>query len=320
MNVIKMGYPNKCACPEGTSMTTPPFKILADDNIPLWGNIRRKAEGEEGPEWVVRSKFEDKISGFMLEKNLHAKRLGEMLNQHRNRMPEQFSQILATIGKSQTPTPKPDAPNFSITARSGTTTHDPPYPTSPSLTTVDNTKRTIEEERAEGEEKTTIQGKETPYRLPYSYQPTILEGHDSYDKGSQEELVPKGGRHRLFQTTMSYRTFGSNKCFGRLRVLEMDEDELVLIILGRPFLITACAVIDVHKGKLSLRVRNETVTFNIGKYMRSKYSRDDYLYCADHTTKLIHEQWVDTVNYDGKWIEMEEDNPEEIRAVSFYPR
>ncbi|GJU41863.1 reverse transcriptase domain-containing protein [Tanacetum coccineum] len=67
-------------------------------------------------------------------------------------------------------------------------------------------------------------------------------------------------------------------------VLEMDEDELVSIILRRPFLATAQAVIDVHEGKLNLRVRNETVTFNIRKSMKSKYSRDDYLYCADHTT------------------------------------
>ncbi|GJY32357.1 hypothetical protein Tco_0415852 [Tanacetum coccineum] len=93
------------------------------------------------------------------------------------------------------------------------------------------------------------------------------------------------------------------------------------IILGRPFFATARAVIDIHEGKLSLRVKNETVTFNIGKYMRYRYSRNDYLYCADHTAKLVHEQWVDTVDHDGKWIETEkEDNPEEIRAVSFYPR
>ncbi|GJX26777.1 hypothetical protein Tco_0233073 [Tanacetum coccineum] len=44
-----------------------------------------------------------------------------------------------------------------------------------------------------------------------------------------------------------------------------------------------------------------------GKSMRSKYSRDDYLYCADHTAKLVREQWVDTVDHDGKWVEREED-------------
>nr|GEW38595.1 hypothetical protein [Tanacetum cinerariifolium] len=55
-------------------------------------------------------------------------------------------------------------------------------------------------------------------------------------------------------------------------VLEMDEYELVPIILGRPFLATARAVIDVHEGELSLRVETETVTFNIGKSKKSKHS------------------------------------------------
>ncbi|GJR39052.1 DNA-directed DNA polymerase [Tanacetum coccineum] len=101
----------------------------------------------------------------------------------------------------------------------------------------------------------------------------------------------------------------------------MDEDELVLIILGWPFLATARAVIDVHEGKLSLRVGSETVTFNIRKSMKSKHSRDDYLYCADYTAKLVQEQWVDTVNHDVKWtkVEVEEDS-NEVQAVSFYPR
>ncbi|GKB82289.1 DNA-directed DNA polymerase [Tanacetum coccineum] len=75
-------------------------------------------------------------------------------------------------------------------------------------------------------------------------------------------------------------------------VLEMDEDELVPIILGRPILATARAVIDVHEGKLSLRVGSETITFNIGKSMKSKHSHDDYLYCVDHTAKLVQERWV----------------------------
>nr|GFD29926.1 hypothetical protein [Tanacetum cinerariifolium] len=71
----------------------------------------------------------------------------------------------------------------------------------------------------------------------------------------------------------------------------------------RPFLATARAVIDVHKGKLSLRVGSKTVTFNIGKAMKAKYSRDDYLHYADHTVKLVREQWVDTIDHDRKWVE-----------------
>nr|GEV85385.1 hypothetical protein [Tanacetum cinerariifolium] len=104
-------------------------------------------------------------------------------------------------------------------------------------------------------------------------------------------------------------------------VLEMEEDDLVSIILGRPFLATARAVIDIHKGKLSLRVRSETITFNIGKSMKSKHSRDDYLYCANHTVKLVQEQWVNTVNHDGKWTEEEEEeDSNKALVVSFYLR
>nr|GEU44666.1 callose synthase 3 [Tanacetum cinerariifolium] len=50
--------------------------FFPNDNILPWGNIRQKAEGEEGPEWVVMSKVEDNISNFMLEKNLYGKGLG----------------------------------------------------------------------------------------------------------------------------------------------------------------------------------------------------------------------------------------------------
>ncbi|GJT96895.1 hypothetical protein Tco_1092413 [Tanacetum coccineum] len=55
--------------------------------------------------------------------------------------------------------------------------------------------------------------------------------------------------------------------------------------------------------------------------MKSKHSRDDYLYCADHTVKLVQEQWVNTVNHDGKWTEEEEgEDSNKALAVSFYPR
>ncbi|GJV73512.1 DNA-directed DNA polymerase [Tanacetum coccineum] len=104
-------------------------------------------------------------------------------------------------------------------------------------------------------------------------------------------------------------------------VLEMDEDELVPIILERTFLATTRVVIDMHEGKLSLIVGSETITFNIGNSMKSKHSRDDYLYYADHTAKLVQEQWVDTVNHDGKWTEdEEEEDSNKALTVSFYPR
>ena len=51
-------------------------------------------------------------------------------------------------------------------------------------------------------------------------------------------------------------------------VLDMEEDEEVPLILGRPFLATGRALIDVQKGELTLRVNKEEVMFNIYQAMR----------------------------------------------------
>ncbi|GKC50872.1 hypothetical protein Tco_1073617 [Tanacetum coccineum] len=110
--------------------------------------------------------------------------------------------------------------------------------------------------------------------------------------------MPKGAK--VLKDLLSHKEKLEKVASSFKLILEIDKDELVPIILGRPFLATARAVIDVHEGKLSLRVRSETVTFNIGKSMKSKHNRDDYLYCTDHAAKLVQEQWVDTVNHDRK--------------------
>ncbi|XP_062093475.1 uncharacterized protein LOC133799477 [Humulus lupulus] len=50
-------------------------------------------------------------------------------------------------------------------------------------------------------------------------------------------------------------------------VLDMKEDENVPIILGRPFLSTGKALIDMQKGELKLRVQGEEMVFNVFKTM-----------------------------------------------------
>ncbi|KAL5545044.1 hypothetical protein UlMin_008828 [Ulmus minor] len=51
-------------------------------------------------------------------------------------------------------------------------------------------------------------------------------------------------------------------------MLDMEEDQEVPLILGRPFLATERALIDVQKGELILRVNKEEVMFNIHQAMR----------------------------------------------------
>ena len=48
-------------------------------------------------------------------------------------------------------------------------------------------------------------------------------------------------------------------------IMKMEEDTQVPLLLGRPFLATEAALIDVQKGELTLRVGNEAVHFNINR-------------------------------------------------------
>ena len=51
-------------------------------------------------------------------------------------------------------------------------------------------------------------------------------------------------------------------------VLDIEEDREVPIILGRPFLATVQALIDVREDNLTLRVNGEEVKFNISQAMK----------------------------------------------------
>ena len=50
-------------------------------------------------------------------------------------------------------------------------------------------------------------------------------------------------------------------------IMKMEEDTQVLILLGRPFLATGVALIDVPKGELTLRLGDEAVHFNLNKIL-----------------------------------------------------
>ncbi|GJR60975.1 putative reverse transcriptase domain-containing protein [Tanacetum coccineum] len=64
-------------------------------------------------------------------------------------------------------------------------------------------------------------------------------------------------------------------------VLDMKEDRKIPIILGRPFLATAHAMIDVFNKKISFKVGDETITFDIEKSMRFPPLDDDTCHSVD---------------------------------------
>ncbi|GKE42913.1 DNA-directed DNA polymerase [Tanacetum coccineum] len=67
------------------------LRFYQNNDVPPWENSRPKEVGENGLDWVVRSKFEDELAGFMLKKKFYMKGLGEMFDQYRRGIHEQFS-------------------------------------------------------------------------------------------------------------------------------------------------------------------------------------------------------------------------------------
>ena len=53
-------------------------------------------------------------------------------------------------------------------------------------------------------------------------------------------------------------------------VIDIEEDKQVPLLLGRPFLATGVALIDVKKGKLTLRVGDEAVHFNLNHTLKQQ--------------------------------------------------
>ncbi|XP_073123440.1 uncharacterized protein [Henckelia pumila] len=70
-------------------------------------------------------------------------------------------------------------------------------------------------------------------------------------------------------------------------VLDMEDDVEMQLILGRPFLATGKAIIDVQKGKFSLRVGEEDITFDV--FDAIKHSLHDHdCYKIDSLDSLVY--------------------------------
>ena len=60
-------------------------------------------------------------------------------------------------------------------------------------------------------------------------------------------------------------------------ILDMEEDSQVPLLLGRPFLATRAALIDMQKGVLTLRVGEEAANFNLPQGLKNLDTyREDY--------------------------------------------
>ncbi|GKE41238.1 reverse transcriptase domain-containing protein, partial [Tanacetum coccineum] len=72
---------------------------------------------------------------------------------------------------------------------------------------------------------------------------------------------------------------------------EMEEDSKVPLILGRPFLYTADAIIRVKQKQLNLGVGTERMIFNIDSAMKQSYSNDDTCFSIDVIDEILEEDF-----------------------------
>ncbi|XP_016172972.1 uncharacterized protein LOC107615422 [Arachis ipaensis] len=70
-------------------------------------------------------------------------------------------------------------------------------------------------------------------------------------------VIPKGVIENLFVRVGKF-IFPAN-----FVILDLEEEGNDSIILGRPFLATARAIIDVEQGKMTLRINDEKITLNV---------------------------------------------------------
>ncbi|GJT05311.1 DNA-directed DNA polymerase [Tanacetum coccineum] len=71
-------------------------------------------------------------------------------------------------------------------------------------------------------------------------------------------------------------------------ILDTREDYRISIILGRPFLATARTMIDVFNKKITLRVGNEEVIFDVDQSIKRSPAEDDECYGIDYLDITIH--------------------------------
>nr|GEW85140.1 hypothetical protein [Tanacetum cinerariifolium] len=88
-------------------------------------------------------------------------------------------------------------------------------------------------------------------------------------------------------------------------MLDMTKDSRVPIILGRPFLATARAMIDVFNKKITLRVGNDEVTFDVDQLIKRPPIDDDECYGIDDLD--------DTINTKGQEL-LENDEPDSFKS------
>nr|GEU67679.1 hypothetical protein [Tanacetum cinerariifolium] len=79
-------------------------------------------------------------------------------------------------------------------------------------------------------------------------------------------------------------------------ILQMEEDDRVPLILGRPFLHTADSIIRVKNKELDLGIEEDRATFHIDKAMQHSHVNDDTCFRMDIINEITEDELDDLIN------------------------
>ncbi|GJT89746.1 reverse transcriptase domain-containing protein [Tanacetum coccineum] len=139
-----------------------------------------------------------------------------------------------------------------------------------------------------------------------------LMPYSLYAKLSPETLKPTKISVRLADRSFQYLVgiaenmlveVGKFTFLADLVILEMEEDSKVPLILGRPFLHTADAVIRVKQKQLNLGVGTERMIFNIDSAMKHSYSNDDTYFSIDVIDEILKEDFDSLLDEGSKILD-----------------
>ncbi|GJV95781.1 reverse transcriptase domain-containing protein [Tanacetum coccineum] len=127
-----------------------------------------------------------------------------------------------------------------------------------------------------------------------------LMPYSLYEKLSLETLKPTKISVRLADRSFKYPIgiaenmlveVGKFTFSADFVILEMEEDSKVPLILGRPFLHIADAVIQVKQKQLNLKVGTERMIFHIDSAMKNSYSNDDTCFSIEVIDEILEEDF-----------------------------
>ncbi|GJS67920.1 hypothetical protein Tco_0682485 [Tanacetum coccineum] len=140
-----------------------------------------------------------------------------------------------------------------------------------------------------------------------------LKGHGCGEQEKRTRTKPRGvivqersveGEHKVIEIVDGYNSGEPNNESGDgwrrdFIILQMEEDDRVPLILGRPFLHTADAIIRVKNKELNLGIREDKETFHIDNAMQHSHVNDDTCFRMDVIDEITEDE-LDALLDDSK--------------------